>query len=316
MRAMRKLIAALLLTSIMFAGCGKDEPTDEEKTRAHTSVAIPSMGDRGPRKVLRVSTAREFIDAIGPDITIVMAAGDYDLTKLSRNETKHIAWRKVFDGYNVVIRDVGNLHITGAIAGKTRILVQPAYANVLIFENITGVSMERVELAHSPIKGFSTGGVIAIDGGQNISIEDCVLSGGTEGLTLNKVRNMRLADSTIKNCSYGILTAESCKGVGFVRNNFTNNREFHGLLISNSSNITFEACTIRGNKLLYRDYPLFATIASSDILVRDCRITGNFYNDLIWKKDSVRFVDTTFEGNKKSDEYKSWDFPPPTPMGK
>ena len=65
---------------------------------------------------VEVFTVDEFLDAIAPNTEIVLATGEYNLTKAtgySRSNSAYYHWEGGYDGYELVITDVENLSIVG-----------------------------------------------------------------------------------------------------------------------------------------------------------------------------------------------------------
>ena len=120
-----------------------------------------------------------------------------------------IRWDPEFDGKTITIRNVKNLKIVGrhGMFPPPRILARPRYAYVLNFEECNNIKLENLILGHSPNPGHCTSGVIGATNCANLTLDHCDLFGcGTEGLTLTNVQDMTFHNSTIRDCTYGIMT--------------------------------------------------------------------------------------------------------------
>ncbi|MEM7009997.1 MAG: hypothetical protein AAF585_00815, partial [Verrucomicrobiota bacterium] len=131
---------------------------------------------------IEVSSAQELLDAIGPDRTIKLAAGVYDLTPAAEGESEYHVARYVFDGFERSVKHVNGLRLIGGAGVK--IQVEPRYANVLTFEGCRDLTIENIFFTHTPEQGYCTGGVLNFANCSNVVINNCVLDGcGIEGIT-------------------------------------------------------------------------------------------------------------------------------------
>ncbi len=223
---------------------------------------------------INVSSADELLNAIGPDRTIRLAPGDYMLSDVKDRYMEFIRWIPEFDGKTVSIRNVKNLKIIGSSGGATRLLVRPKYVFVINFEDCEDVELEHLVMGHSPDKGFCTSGVIGATNCTNLAIRNCDLFGsGTEGLTLSKVRNMEFHDSTIRDCTYGIMTIKGCANLQFTKSSFTRNKKYWAVNIQDSTDISFAECSFTNNDA--NEKALFAVGSSSNIHVKECHLADN-----------------------------------------
>ena len=181
---------------------------------------------------IKVTSAEEFINAIGSNRNIEIAAGDYLLSEIPDRHMEHIRWDPAFDGKTITIRNLENVTIRGQGQNKTNLLVTPRYVFVLNFENCTNIELQDLTLGHTPDKGSCTSGVIGAKNCRNLFIDNCDLFGcGTEGLTLENVNTFGFTNSIIRECSYGIMTITGCKDLNFQNAKLINNQELSYKLI-------------------------------------------------------------------------------------
>jgi hypothetical protein len=263
------------------------------------------------KDIITVSTAEELTRAIGPDREIVLKPGTYNLTRASGSYTgnEYAYWEEVFDGEQLIIRNVSNLTITrdesGGTAGAVtpEILVEPRYANVITFKNCSNVQIIGLKAGHSPEKGECAGGVLYFEGCSNVEIARSELFGcGTEGLILTDVEDLVFYDSVITDCTYGIMSMSFSKNISFLESSFTENEQYDLINIDNSTDVTFNECIISDNHTLtgdneYIDYSLFHVFASSDITVSDSTISDNTAQHFLNNKDSIRLQNTVLKNN-------------------
>ncbi len=223
---------------------------------------------------ISVSSADGLLNAIGPNRTIQLSPGDYVLSDVMDRYMDYIRWTPEFDGNTITVRNVKNLKIIGSRGGATRLLVRPRYVYVLSFENCENVELANLVMGHSPETGNCTSGVIGASNCSNLEIRSCDLFGsGTEGLTLANVRNMVFHESTIRDCTYGIMTIKGCANLQFTQSSFIRNKEFWAVNIHDSKDISFVDCSFKNNYA--KDKPLFGATSSSNIIVKECNLADN-----------------------------------------
>lgn len=244
-----KRIAALLtlaLLAALCAGCaqktaapaGTQTPesaqTPAVQTPADTQPAAPSADDTetDPPQItdpdaIHVRSVRELLEAIAPDAKIVVEPGRYNLTEFLRdypNARDQVEWDEahryvtlnaVFDGVEVIVRDVHHLSITGGAfdPAQTEIVTEPRYAAVLNFENCTDVELACLTMGHTEA-GDCTGNVLDFDDNcADVFLRTVDLYGcGVYGICARNCANLTVSNSTIRDCEYGSVDIEDCTG--------------------------------------------------------------------------------------------------------
>jgi len=248
------------------------------------------------REVISVGTADELISSIGPNRTIELRPGVYDLSSVPQRKMEYVRWAKVFDGYEIIVRNVSGLSIT-APGEAPKLLAKPRYANVLSFADCSDIALENLVLGHTPA-GYCTGGVVMMNKCRGMKIDKCDLFGcGIEGLALSEVAGLEFTRSTIRDCTYGIMTVSGSSDIVFSDSHFLRNKEFGGFSFSDSSNISLERCTIKDNQFDSLGAIMFSAVSCSDITVSGCTITGNTFKEFVAPADSVKVVESKVEGN-------------------
>ena len=148
--------------------------------------------------VKRVTTAEEFLKALGNDTRIVIPGytvlkltpaiedeeiraayniGEFDIYYDHYDEYNkpRLGWSDQFDGKELDIAGMSNLTIEGE-GDMAGIIVEPRYAYVLSFFNCKDITLRNLTLGHTD-SGYCQGGVVAIRGCQNTVIEGCDLYG-------------------------------------------------------------------------------------------------------------------------------------------
>ena len=223
-------VSALALLAGCAAGTG---PADGSETPAGAPSAAPAQttapsapsGTADPSEPpttageIRVTNVDEFLDAIAPNTTIVLAKGDYDLST-ARNYGKtprgaHYDWDAVGDPgeYELLISFVNNLTIRGEDAEATRVLIQPRFANVILFSGCRDLSVESLTVGHTD-GSYCSGGVLRLEKCENVSVRDCDLFGcGTIAVWGSNCRGIRVEGSRIYECSVAAVSVAGCHDV-------------------------------------------------------------------------------------------------------
>ena len=182
-------------------GVSLQEPTD-----------VPAGGE------IAVSTADEFLAAIGPDRTIVLSESVSlaDALTYGSGEGRYYRWEECYDGPQLVIRGVSNLTIRGAENETVSLTAVPRYADVLCFETCEGVIIRGLTLGHSEGAGECSGAVLHFDGCNEMTVDGCRLYGcGTLGVDASFVRDLKVTDSEIYDCSIGGVVLYGVYGATF-----------------------------------------------------------------------------------------------------
>ena len=204
-----------------------------------------------------VSSAEELLEAVGPDVGILIEPGYYNLSEYIEyiweregekwNERHpYVQLRDCFDGVEVVIRRVNDMIICGDNENLTEIVVDPRYAQVLNFEECYNISLSGLTMGHTET-GDCSGNVIDFYGCRNITLSAMDLYGcGVYGIgCYDGTGELYAYTSTIRDCAYGAL--EISDGVGRF--------EFHNCMLSGSegydryeeshySELAFYECTL------------------------------------------------------------------------
>ena len=215
---------------------------------------------------VEVFTVDEFLDAIAPNTEIVLATGEYNLTKATgypRSNSAYYHWEGCYDGYELVITDVENLSIVGGDPNAVTISTEPRYANVLRFDNVDGLTLSNLVVGHTREQGYCTGGVLYFDSSRNVEIQDCRLYGcGTLGVQLYACKDVHVDGSEIYECSYGCIEVTGSENVLFENSKFRDCEVvMEGFAIHSSRNVAIinsEICRNNG------DGSGFAALFASD----------------------------------------------------
>ncbi|MDL2263971.1 right-handed parallel beta-helix repeat-containing protein [Synergistaceae bacterium OttesenSCG-928-I11] len=261
----------------------------------------PNIKPREPEvKTVRVRNAKEFIEALGSDTTIVMEFGEYNLSEWDilapmrggkhTDLKKGVFWEQIYDGGELTLKGVKNLTIKTASDLGAGILVDPRYAFVLHFTGCSNITIEGVTAGHSE-GGYCEGGVFGFTNSSGIKISNTEMFGcGTEGLKLADARDVTVKNSAIYECTYDIMTIRRCKNISFDGCVFRDNEEFTMVNISSTSDVSFTNCRFADN----RGQMFGVTDDSKDISVKNSLFTGNTDPSMA-SSPNVSFMNCKFE---------------------
>jgi len=224
-----------------------------------------------------VRTEKEFLAALGNGRTVIIAKDTHlNLSRVLENEAlfanvKGRRWssdasasigtqplvisESETDGRQLALVNFKELTIKGE--KNTSIEVDPRYSFCLYFINCEHCEVHNLTIGHTE-GGFCSGGVIGMRGGRMNVIKDCDLYGcGTYGIDARETNDLGVINTSIHDCTYGILQFNGCTAVKFTKCDFFNNREY-GLVESwGSQGVVFDDCRFFANwgdsKLFYFD---------------------------------------------------------------
>jgi Right handed beta helix region len=267
---------------------------------------------------ITVNTAEEFLQAIAPNRMIKLNPTTFVLSSLDPQKRTEYAWfRKVFDGYELVIENVENLTIVGSGRQPARILTQPRYADVFSFRNCQNIILNNFEAGHSPDLGFCRGGVLEFADCENVQINDAILFGsGTLGITAKNVRGLSCRNIVIKECTYEILCLSQSQNIEFKQCRFFSNAEFSLVKIYAAKNIKFLKCQFYDNKVSGSptgEAYFFSVWNSSPVELIECRFERNTAPFFANSSQAVRLIRTLISQNSFSGSALYPQQPPKTP---
>ena len=241
----------------------------------------------------------EFLDQIKPGATIYLEP-DYDYPLVMSDELEDLSSRyyyfeEVFNGVQLVIHDVRDLTIVGNPQYLSPLFCAHNYAYVILFRNCDGITLSYLNCGHL-IEGYCEGGVLGFENCKNVEIDNCDLWGcGTEGITIRDTKNFTCSNTTIRDCSYSIMSVYDSRNVKFEYCRMYNNREFSLINLFDSNQVRFDNCVIWDNyapdsALIYTSecYPVFS----------ECAIFNNSVNSLLNSPEDATFEHCTLIKNE------------------
>ena len=159
--------------------------------------------------MIHVKTVDELLSAIGPDRTIYLEDGVYDLSTASAYGTgssDYFSWMSGFDGPQLAIQGVENLTIKAAGPHRARIVAVPRYSEVLYFEDCSAITLSGFTAGHNPVIADQgcAGGVLSCSNCRDFKVEDCSLFGcGIVGVSCMGCFGGEVVRTEIHDCSDG-----------------------------------------------------------------------------------------------------------------
>ena len=278
-RVMAALLAALMALCVVVAAPRFAAAEDEE----------PKTPD------VQAQTIDELIAAIGPNVTVALAPGQYDLASAASygkdTGNPYCRWEPASEqGYELWISGVEGLTLQGAGLEKTTILAEDRYASVLCFDNCRNLMVGELTAGHSPLPGYCSGGVLRLTNDSDVMVAACGLFGcGTEGVWASNCIGLTVIGTRIYECSDSALSADSCYDLRVM------------------------ACQIDHNgwKGAEGASCLFRAYGGNGFTVTDCRIHDNTAN-LLFQCTGTRgaaFLSNYVEYNVLSSVFALYDLP-------
>jgi hypothetical protein len=243
-----------------------------------------------------VSTAKELLSAIGPDRTITLKSGDYQLKDAYDVKSDHILFSSEYDGPELILSNISNMTLTGS--GKVTLLAEPRYAWVINFMACSNITIKGLVFGHTEA-GYCSGGVLGFSNCSNFSISNCEMYGsGTEGLAFSESSDFTFNNCEIRKCTYDIMNVSSSSNISFANCTFKETGEFDLITIMSSGKISFKKCLFSNNAT--SDFmPYFFNIdeASKNISVEESMFKDNTVVKFVNEKSRLTQKNNKFEGN-------------------
>ena len=257
------------------------------------------IGESAEIAEITVSTAEELLLSLGSNRRILLKEGVYNLTSV---EVGYINANAYFaetpDGGELFLDGVHNLTLQGAGDGRSEIIVEPRYANVINFRNCSNISIGNIKAGHTD-EGMCSGGVFFFDNCTEIRIDDTDMYGcGTLGLILNKVTGVRVTGSTIYECTAGIMNIQSSSDILLKDCVFRDNTAYDLMIgVEHTSGLTFDSCSFLGNT---EATSLFYVSGSENIALKNTELKDNIVQELtewgeLWVDASCQFEGNLFD---------------------
>jgi hypothetical protein len=253
-----------------------EEAVDDDDRVRYENTEVAEKMVEPVEGVITVTTEEQFINALGNDRTIELDADVHlNLSRILEREEVFSgvpgrAWVTIAkrdggdqpviiseytnDGQQLVLRNFRGLTIRGK--HNASIEVNPRYSFCLSFMDCEGCIVENLTIGHTE-GGYCDGGVIGVEGGSRIFVNNCDLYGcGTYGVVARDTWELSLYKTNIHDCTYGIMELYGSESVKFLQCDFFNNREYELITIRGCEDVEFYGCRFFAN---WADAPLFVS---------------------------------------------------------
>jgi hypothetical protein len=270
---------------------------------AQKKASKPKSAASAVRKTIKVRTLDEFLKAIGPNRVIEIQDVELHVSDVPAVRTgKYYRYSEEYDGLELVISGVQNLTILGLGPGKSHLVTRPLYGDVLVFDQCTNVTVEKLRAGHGPERGQCTGGVLNFINCKNVTVRACVLYGsGMQGLETSGVNGLKVSDTVIEDCTYHVMTLAGTRNAEFTNCQFRRNQEFDMVNLSDSKAIVFRRCTFEDNTSNGSpgvvEYSLFNTTNTTGVLLERCVLRRNRFAHFGTDRAALTMTMLTLEGN-------------------
>ena len=222
-RKNRIRLLAVVLALVFLTGCGTaaSAATNPQEKQDDPAETIPE--EAISTEAVRVTNVDELLAAIAPDTTILLEAGEYDLSTAanygSRSDSPYYDWEEVWGEEpdihaELVVSNVKGLVLLGEGMGKTTISAVPRYANVIHFRSCRDLTVGELTAGHTTAPGFCSGGVLYFENCSNVTVDSCGLYGcGTVGVDAMDTSDLHVIGCSIYECSYNAVNVFRCRNV-------------------------------------------------------------------------------------------------------
>lgn len=278
-----------------------------------TSPQEMAVSDIEAGEQIIVSNVDELLASIGPHREIILEPGTYNLcdAKNYGKETgsEYYTWAGNYDGSELVLRNLENLTIRGGGKVSTTIETDPRWVNVLRLQNSSNIKLEGFTAGHTRERGECTGGVVYLEGCNDITMESLGLYGcGVVGLTADLCKDITLRGSDLYECSSSAAALRTSSNVTIsnCRVYDIGLEEFGGyafLEIGESQNVTVENCAFSESALSHLMVASGAQVTLRNNLFSGNRIRGYAFSI---NGENVILENNRFEENSIRSWYSSY----------
>lgn len=246
------LCAAGLCCLLAFAA-----PAVQAETASQPSFgSAPQLLAAAPVKQVEVGSAAELLNAVGSNTEIILKPGTYNFSQYLKSEApKGLDWNAahpniMWENGELTIANVSGLTLRAKDGdnGKTRLVTEDAYNNVIRFKQCGNVTLVGMTMGHEVEPGVCSGSVAAFENCENLYLKNMDLYGcGAYGISGYGIKGLTAVSCRIHDCSYGMLEINRSSGLRFSNCEFTRCKEYTLLSLS-SADALFKECRFTGNK--------------------------------------------------------------------
>lgn len=249
-------------SAVIFKGCSFDEEETDRINEQKDGIGACYYDEDCEftghflEPYITVSTAKEFLQAIRPGVTILVEPGTYDLTEIVEeiyenrgdtweNSQDYVKFEEVYDGVEILLTGVDDLTIVGLGDRRAEVefTVDPRYAAVFKLMNCNDIAFMNLTAGHTD-RGDCVGDVVAIEGGMGTIFYDVDLYGcGVNGIGARGDFSMiNVYDSYIHDCSEGPFSIREGYDDVYVLNTTMSGSAHVGFYSEGEYKVYFQSC--------------------------------------------------------------------------
>lgn len=276
-RIIKIVICAAVLLLAVFLATRKWNGTVTKEPETHTEDTDSYEDDN--YETMKVTDARELLEAIGSGKRIILAEGEYNLSRVTERAANDcIGEASLEDGTEYSVLNVKDLIIEGEKGKKVTVVIEPRSANVLAFANCENITLKNLTVGHTITPGYCTGGVVRFDVCANVDMEDMHLYGcGTEGIIAYNCIDLRVKNTEIYECTYGLMDIMYSQEISFDNCIFRDTGKYDMFYIANSKNVKISDSVIKNN-VCDENGTLVGVYDSENVRFENCDFNENAYH--------------------------------------
>lgn len=202
-------------------------------------------------KKVTVNNVQALYQALDNDTEITLEDGVYDLSKVQgtapRAEIYSMAEYSAPDR-SLLIKNARNLHLRAKNSGKVKLVTPYEFVPVIRAEQCYNLTLTGLVIGHDVKPGLCEGAVLAPVGCNYFMVNNCDLYGsGTFGIEAEACNSMGLTNSTIRECTRGIVALTNCYNSFFENCTMKDNTGDHMVQSNASSALVFSNVTFQNN---------------------------------------------------------------------
>ncbi|WP_316163387.1 right-handed parallel beta-helix repeat-containing protein [Bradyrhizobium sp. SZCCHNRI20481] len=249
---------------------------------------------------ISIETVRALIQSVSSHRIVHVSSVEILLNDGFPLATENVRWNSVFDGKELVIAGVEHFEIEGDDAA---LLVEPQYSWVITFENCRNIAITDLTLGHVSA-GYCQGGVLRFVNCNGVKVRNCDLYGsGTYGFEFENCADVDVDNTTVRDCSYGILKISNSQNITFTGCVFADNREFDLCsFFGEVEQIMFRKCSFERNQSGYSMFRMDGITGGGGVYVWGCKFSYNVcrrLNDGGWflSENNNEYVGNSWESS-------------------
>ena len=279
---LKVLVPLILLGGIGWIGYNQAQLGSGEQPKVtDTPVKNPTTTTTPPpsSNEIVVSDVKSFLNAIKSDVTIRLKAGDYDLESASAamasNEYAKVEPETINSSAGLTLKGINGLKLIGEEG--TRVITSDYIADVLRLVDCKDIEIKNIFFGH-PKLALCIGGVIDLINSERIQFDNCTLHGcGTTGIYTEGTNGLVVSNSTIQECTIGLVEAKNSSNFHFQDSKFIKSHGSIGFDFKTTSNVKLDGCTIQGNN--YTE--MLFKVEKPRVVLKNCTIESTSYSELV-----------------------------------